>query len=397
MNEPEELDISLGGTRTGAAEPGPRSPSIKGGVYAAASGKPKRLTRRAYFSEEAIRSILVHAASSPHAEIGGILLGSVVHRRRFIQIKVEGVLPARTAGERRAELTFTHETWMQLDEERARVCPELQIIGWYHTHPGLGVFMSDRDVYIHNNFFAHDGFLALVVDPLSGARGLFHWVEYVVRPMPGYYVYGPKSRKKILKELAAPAEPPPLKPLPKRRLLPSPVWLAILALALTLVVQGVLATRGEADRYAEFGETFQYIGDQQAAFKLYRRARLLDPGDLDRYASEINALQRKTRFEDMAAQEEYKQEASSLLGDAVRQAGNQSNLALAVRDALVTSAFGAPKPFQADLKTKLTALVPDPVISRSKGKGAAQLGGGKAAPKADTKGTASSTDAKRKK
>ncbi|MBI4778022.1 hypothetical protein HY792_03780, partial [Candidatus Desantisbacteria bacterium] len=41
------------------------------------------------------------------------------------------------------------------------------VVGWYHTHPGLGLFMSHYDSFIHNNFFSLSCQIALVVDPAT--------------------------------------------------------------------------------------------------------------------------------------------------------------------------------------------------------------------------------------
>jgi len=39
------------------------------------------------------------------------------------------------------------------------------IVGWYHSHPGLGCFMSEKDVDTQRRMFAEDYHAALVVDP----------------------------------------------------------------------------------------------------------------------------------------------------------------------------------------------------------------------------------------
>lgn len=52
-------------------------------------------------------------------------------------------------------------------EEMARILPkdrENVIVGWYHSHPGYGLFLSDIDVNTHRNAFS-PRHTALVVDP----------------------------------------------------------------------------------------------------------------------------------------------------------------------------------------------------------------------------------------
>ena len=48
-----------------------------------------------------------------------------------------------------------------------------RIIGWYHSHPGYGVFMSETDVRTQHSLFGKDMGFALVVDPLRGEFAVF--------------------------------------------------------------------------------------------------------------------------------------------------------------------------------------------------------------------------------
>ena len=51
------------------------------------------------------------------------------------------------------------------------------IVGWYHTHPDFGIFLSDRDRFIQENFFSGAGQVALVIDPIRKTVGVFTWRE----------------------------------------------------------------------------------------------------------------------------------------------------------------------------------------------------------------------------
>ena len=48
-----------------------------------------------------------------------------------------------------------------------------RIVGWYHTHPDFGIFLSDYDVFIHQHFFSGPGQIALVIDPVRKLEGVF--------------------------------------------------------------------------------------------------------------------------------------------------------------------------------------------------------------------------------
>lgn len=47
------------------------------------------------------------------------------------------------------------------------------VVGWYHSHLDLGIFMSDRDLRTQRGGFPHAHQVALVVDPMRGEAGAF--------------------------------------------------------------------------------------------------------------------------------------------------------------------------------------------------------------------------------
>src|SRR5207247_9572037 len=53
--------------------------------------------------------------------------------------------------------------------------PDMRILGWYHTHPGHGIFLSDMDLFIHKHFFNLPWHVAFVFDPQNQEEGLFAW------------------------------------------------------------------------------------------------------------------------------------------------------------------------------------------------------------------------------
>jgi hypothetical protein len=73
-------------------------------------------------------------------------------------------------------VTFTQDTWEHIYKIKDREYPDDRIIGWYHSHPGFGVFLSDHDTFIHKNFFSSPQQVAWVYDPQSDEEGCFGWV-----------------------------------------------------------------------------------------------------------------------------------------------------------------------------------------------------------------------------
>ena len=87
-----------------------------------------------------------------------------------------------------AEVTFTHETWAKINHEMDTRFGNLSIVGWYHTHPDFGIFLSDRDVFIQQHFFSNPGNVAYVIDPVRKTEGTFTWQGGKPVLAPHYWV-----------------------------------------------------------------------------------------------------------------------------------------------------------------------------------------------------------------
>ena len=120
-------------------------------------------------SDEVMSGIESHAYSLLTAEVGGMLMGRV----DGAVTKIVGFIPALSASAEQVTLTFTHDVWEDILKLAQSEFPKESIVGWYHTHPTFGVFLSDYDLFIQENFFAADGHLALVIDPVQGIYGWF--------------------------------------------------------------------------------------------------------------------------------------------------------------------------------------------------------------------------------
>lgn len=126
------------------------------------------------------RAILQHAYEAPRREVGGALVGGVyVHKypdpgqKDYVYIEIADAVRGDFTRGSSTSLTFTPDTWSQIVSEVEDRFPEKRIVGWYHTHPGHGVFLSEPDRFIQNNFFGHGGQLALVVDHINGRAAFF--------------------------------------------------------------------------------------------------------------------------------------------------------------------------------------------------------------------------------
>jgi proteasome lid subunit RPN8/RPN11 len=121
---------------------------------------------------EVARKIRQHARTSMKAEVCGVLIGSMGNDRTVI----EACIPGINAAQGGAHVTFTQDTWQHIYKIKDRQFPEEKIVGWYHSHPGFGVFLSEHDLFIHENFFSSPRQVAWVYDPHTDEEGCFGWV-----------------------------------------------------------------------------------------------------------------------------------------------------------------------------------------------------------------------------
>lgn len=125
----------------------------------------------ALLSPELLRMVEDHVASDVEREVGGVLVGEI---EEDVAV-ASAVIPALAAVGSTANVTFTQEVWEDVHQRIDHDYQGCQIVGWYHSHPGFGIFLSAYDLFIHENFFPSAGHVALVVDPLGGEAGWFGW------------------------------------------------------------------------------------------------------------------------------------------------------------------------------------------------------------------------------
>ncbi len=137
--------------------------------------------------QQALNQIRAHSISNLRSELGGVLLGHAYRDGTRLIVEVLAALPARNDDHGPIHFTFTADAWSQIHNERAEKYPNLEIVGWFHTHPGLGVFYSSDDVVVHTAAFTLPWHVGLVVDPLGNQASYFGWQEGTLTPIAGYF------------------------------------------------------------------------------------------------------------------------------------------------------------------------------------------------------------------
>ncbi|HMF92021.1 MAG TPA: Mov34/MPN/PAD-1 family protein [Candidatus Angelobacter sp.] len=121
---------------------------------------------------EVARKIRQHARTSMKAEVCGVLIGTLDNDRTVIEACIAGINAAQGG----AHVTFTQDTWEHIYKIKDQQFPDDKIVGWYHSHPGFGVFLSEHDLFIQENFFSSPQQIAWVYDPHTDEEGCFGWV-----------------------------------------------------------------------------------------------------------------------------------------------------------------------------------------------------------------------------
>lgn len=130
---------------------------------------------RIVLDKSAHDDILAHAATNPNIELCGVLVGNLFYDDDGPYLHINHIIRGKEAREEASNVTFTHSTWEHIHKEMDAKHADARIVGWYHMHPGFGVFLSEVDVFAHTHFFNAAWQVALVVDPKGQSEGFFHW------------------------------------------------------------------------------------------------------------------------------------------------------------------------------------------------------------------------------
>ncbi|MCH2160841.1 MAG: Mov34/MPN/PAD-1 family protein [Phycisphaerales bacterium] len=123
-------------------------------------------------ADETVRS---HLAESVERELGGFLIGSSCASDEGLQTTIASVFPCRNAPGSLCHLTFTPDCWQEVHEWMNRNEEQADIVGWYHSHPGMHTRMSSQDEWLHQHFFDDPRFIAWIHDPIANSSSFWHW------------------------------------------------------------------------------------------------------------------------------------------------------------------------------------------------------------------------------
>lgn len=144
---------------------------------------------KVYIKQDTYKALEKLASSDTSKELGSILIGMPVQEMGKTHVIISDFIEAKYTDASASTLTFTHETWDYVHKEHEKKFSDKKIIGWQHTHPNYGIFLSNYDMFIQENFFNLPFQIAYVIDPIQNIRGFFQWKNGKVEKLKGYYIY----------------------------------------------------------------------------------------------------------------------------------------------------------------------------------------------------------------
>jgi len=126
-------------------------------------------------ADDVREEVLQHLRGSQH-EQGGLLLGEVFADDEHVSVAasravaISQAVPALDFASSGISLRMESGVW---ERARAALRPFEMIVGWYHSHPGLGAFFSATDRRTQAAFFPHPYSVGWVLDPVLGDEAFF--------------------------------------------------------------------------------------------------------------------------------------------------------------------------------------------------------------------------------
>ncbi len=145
------------------------------------------------------KAIWRHAQSNVTRELGGVLVGRYCREAKALFVMIEGFIRASHTEADDISLKFTDETWSAINSELNEYYEGKIIVGWYHTHPNWGIFLSQEDLFISKHFFT-PWQVALVLDPIKYLVGFFMLYEDQLIQCKDFYFYDLLQHEKALDE-----------------------------------------------------------------------------------------------------------------------------------------------------------------------------------------------------
>lgn len=154
----------------------------------------RQQTFQVYAVKGVLEQVMQHVKENIRVECGGILVGHPFQNLDDLDmtfVVVTAAIAQDSSSHSVAHFTVGPKEIEVARDEMQRRYPGWTCVGWYHSHPGHGVFLSGQDMQIVRSIYNVEWHLALVVDPKSEEIAFFRgpegtrlpgWIELATIP-----------------------------------------------------------------------------------------------------------------------------------------------------------------------------------------------------------------------
>uniref|UniRef100_A0A914YWK7 26S proteasome non-ATPase regulatory subunit 14 n=1 Tax=Panagrolaimus superbus TaxID=310955 RepID=A0A914YWK7_9BILA len=140
-----------------------------GGATAPADSNQVDTSETVYISSLALLKMLKHGRAGVPMEVMGLMLGEFVDEYTINVVDVFAMPQSGTGVSVEAVDPVFQAKMLDMLKQTGR--PEM-VVGWYHSHPGFGCWLSGVDINTQQSFEAlSDRAVAVVVDPIQSVKG----------------------------------------------------------------------------------------------------------------------------------------------------------------------------------------------------------------------------------
>jgi len=141
----------------------------RGGAQQGVDSPMNDTAEQVYISSLALLKMLKHGKAGIPLEVMGLMLGDYVDD---YTVKCIDVFAMPQSGTETSIEAIDEAFQAKMHEMLKQTGRNEIVVGWYHSHPGFGCFLSSVDVNTQKNFEQlNPRFVAVVVDPIQSVRG----------------------------------------------------------------------------------------------------------------------------------------------------------------------------------------------------------------------------------
>jgi 26S proteasome regulatory subunit N11 len=141
----------------------------QGGSHAPQDGPVPDTSETVYISSLALLKMLKHGRAGVPMEVMGLMLGEFVDDYTVTVVDVFAMPQSGTGVSVEAVDPVFQAKMLEMLKMTGR--PEM-VVGWYHSHPGFGCWLSGVDMNTQQSFEAlSERAVAVVVDPIQSVKG----------------------------------------------------------------------------------------------------------------------------------------------------------------------------------------------------------------------------------